>query len=124
VIADRTRRHELVAMAGFVTTAAIVALVGALPLGAVAIVGLFALAGLLWGLIMPSRDMLVRAVTPPGQTGAVFGFVSTGFNVGGAITPLIFGWVLDNADPAWVFYLATGFMGLALLTVLGAKAAR
>jgi len=124
VIADRTRRHELVAMAGFATTAAIVALIGALPFGPVGVVLLFTVAGLLWGLIMPSRDMLVRAVTPPGQTGAVFGFVSTGFNVGGAITPLIFGWVLDNADPAWVFYLATGFMGLALLTVVGAKAAR
>lgn len=124
VIADRTRRHELVAMAGFATTAAIVALIGAFPFGAVGVVLLFTIAGLLWGLIMPSRDMLVRAVTPPGQTGAVFGFVSTGFNVGGAITPLIFGWVLDNADPAWVFYLATGFMGLALLTVVGARAAR
>ena len=124
VIADRTRRHELVAIASFVTTAAMVALIGALPLGAAAVIALFTVAGLLWGLIMPSRDMLVRAVTPPGQTGAVFGFVSTGFNFGGAITPLIFGWVLDNSDPAWVFYLATGFMGLALLTVVGARAAR
>jgi hypothetical protein len=40
------------------------------------------------------------------------------------VTPLIFGWVLDHADPAWVFYLATGAMGLALLTVLGARSAR
>lgn len=124
VIADRTRRHEMVAMAGFVSTAALVALIGATPLGAVALALIFTVAGLLWGLIMPSRDMLVRAVTPPGQTGAVFGFVSTGFNVGGAVTPLLFGWVLDRADPSWVFFLAAGFMSLALLTVVGAKAAR
>jgi sugar phosphate permease len=124
VIADRTSRHELAAAASVVSTAALVALIGAVPLGAFAVIALFTAAGLLWGIVMPSRDMLVRAVTPPGQTGAVFGFVSTGFNVGGVVTPLVFGWVLDNADPAWVFYLATGAMGLALLTVLGARSAR
>jgi hypothetical protein len=31
---------------------------------------------------MPSRDMIVRAVTPPGAYGRVFGFVSSGFNIG------------------------------------------
>ena len=47
-------------------------------------------------MIMPSRDMLVRAVTPEGASGKVFGFVSTGLNVGSAITPLLFGWIMDE----------------------------
>ena len=29
--------------------------------------------------------MIVRAVTPPGAYGRVFGFVSTGFNIGGIV---------------------------------------
>ena len=47
--------------------------------------------GFVNGLMQPSRDMLVRAVTPDGQFGKVFGFVTTGFNIGGIIAPLIFG---------------------------------
>ena len=39
----------------------------------------------------PSRDMLVRAATPPGAYGRVFGFVSTGFNIG----------CDDRADDLW-----------------------
>ena len=43
------------------------------------------------GMTMPSRDMIVREVTPPGSFGKVFGFVTTGFHIGGIVAPLIFG---------------------------------
>ena len=35
--------------------------------------------------------MLVRAVTPPGAFGSVFGFVIIGFNIGSMIAPMIYG---------------------------------
>ena len=60
---------------------------------------LMAAAGLFQGLAMPSRDMLVRAVTPPGSFGKVFGFVTTGFNIAGMVAPLIFGWLMDQGHP-------------------------
>jgi MFS transporter, FSR family, fosmidomycin resistance protein len=53
-----------------------------------------AAAGFLAGMIMPSRDMLVRAAAPPGMTGRVFGIVTTGFNIGGTIGPMLGGsWI-------------------------------
>ena len=60
-------------------------------------------AGLLGGLIMPSRDMLVRAAAPPGAVGRTFGIVTSGFNIGGMIGPLMFGFIMDRGAPQWVF---------------------
>lgn len=124
VIADRTAHHERVASVGFAATALIVALIGSVALPPLAIVMALAVGGLLWGMIMPSRDMLVRAVTPPGASGKVFGFVSTGLSLGSAVTPLLFGWIMDVGDPRWLFWGAAGFMLLALGTVFVTRAAR
>ena len=78
VLADRVRRHELVAMAGLGAAAVLVATVGLVSYGYVPLLAVLAAAGLMFGLMVPSRDMLVRAVAPPGSVGKVFGFVSTG----------------------------------------------
>ncbi len=51
----------------------------------------------------PSRDMLVRAVTPPNAYGRVFGFVSMGFNIGASIAPIIYGAMMDHGEPLAVF---------------------
>lgn len=120
-IADRTRHHEWVAVAGFLATAVVVFLVGNVMLSAGWVIAAMALAGLNFGAIMPSRDMLVRAVTPDGSIGKVFGFVSTGLNLGGAITPVFFGWLLDRGEPRLLFWFAPAFMVLATLTVLAAR---
>ena len=64
-------------------------------------------AGFFSGVIMPSRDMIVREITPPGSFGKVFGFVTTGFNIGGIVSPLIFGAIMDHGSPRLVF-LARG----------------
>ena len=53
------------------------------------------LAGFMSGITAPSRDLLVREVAPKESMGAVFGFVSTGLNVGGIFAPFIYGWFLD-----------------------------
>ena len=60
-------------------------------------------------MIMPSRDMIVRAVTPPGSFGKVFGFVTTGFNLGGIVSPLIFGAIMDHGSPQLVFLGVAAF---------------
>ena len=67
---------------------------------------LFAIAGLCSGMVAPSRDMLIRSLTPPGQVGKVFGFVSTGFNVGGIVAPPLFGFILDHSEPNGVLWIA------------------
>ena len=123
-IADRTRHHEWVAVAGFLATAVVVFVVGNVMLSAGWVIAAMTLAGLNFGAIMPSRDMLVRAVTPDGSMGKVFGFVSTGLNLGGAITPVFFGWLLDRGEPRLLFWFAPAFMVLATLTVLAARFSR
>jgi len=120
-VADRTKHHERVAVTGFLTTAVIVFGVGNILLSAGWVVAAMTLAGLNFGVIMPSRDMLVRAVTPEGSMGKVFGFVSTGLNLGGAITPVFFGWLMDQGEPRLLFWFAPIFMLLATVTVIAAR---
>ena len=67
------------------------------------------------GVIAPSRDMLVRKASPVGAGGRTFGIVSTGFNLGGVIGPLIFGFLLDKKLAIGVMWLAVIFI---LLTVV------
>ena len=74
-------------------------------------------AGFFLGVIMPSRDMIVRAITPPGSFGKVFGFVTTGFNIGGIIAPLIFGAIMDHGMPHLVFVGVAACSLIAIVTV-------
>ena len=78
---------------------------------------LFAISGFCSGVVSPSRDMLIRSITPPGQFGKVFGFVSTGFNIGGIIAPPVFGYVLDHYNPDWVFSITALVSILTIFTV-------
>lgn len=109
-LADRFRRHGLVAAAGFGAAAVVTATIGLVPLPPLLVPVLMGSSGILTGLCMPSRDMMVRAAAPPGQAGAVFGVVSTGFNIGGVVAPLMFGWLMDAGYPQAVFLLGATFM--------------
>ncbi|MEM7171848.1 MAG: MFS transporter [Pseudomonadota bacterium] len=116
VLADRTRHHDRILIVGFLLCGAALVLVGAGTLGTMAVILAIALAGLCQGAIRPSRDMMVRAAAPAGSVGKVFGFVTMGMNVGGAIAPILFGWVLDQGYAGTLFYLAA----LAMIGALGA----
>jgi MFS family permease len=117
-VADLTRRHAEVAAAGFAVNALIVLLIGTVGLGAVALVAAMAAAGFLSGLIMPSRDMLVRAASPPDAIGRTFGIVTTGFSIGGTIGPMLFGWIMDRGAPHWVFGASVVFMAITAASAL------
>jgi MFS family permease len=70
------------------------------------------------GVVSPSRDMLVRSVTPPGAFGRVFGFVSCGFNIGSMIAPMIYGLLMDHGEPRAVFLIAAACSILSIGTVV------
>jgi MFS family permease len=76
------------------------------------------LTGFLFGIIQPSRDMLVRKAAPPGAAGRVFGIVSTGFNIGGIVGPLLFGWLMDVGAPRAIFGVAVAFMTVTAVLAL------
>ena len=75
-----------------------------------------ALTGFAMGVGGPSRDMMIKRATPVSATGRVYGTVYSGLDVGFAISPLIFGWMMDRG-----WYQAT-LVGAALV-LWGAVAA-
>jgi MFS family permease len=118
VLADRTRRHGQVAAACFAINAAIVLIIATINLPSLLLTVAMAAAGLLGGVIAPSRDMLVRDAAPPGAAGRAFGIVTTGFNLGGIVGPLLFGWIMDQNWPQWVFGASVVFMIVTVLLAL------
>ena len=118
VIADRTPHHERVAAVGFACTSTMAVLMGWVDMPAAVLITVMSVGGLLNGIIQPSRDMMVRAVTPPGSFGKVFGFVTTGFNLGGMVAPLTYAWLMDHGQPQLIYLIVVLFILLALLTAM------
>jgi MFS family permease len=118
LLADRTDRHGQVAAACFAVNAAIVLVIATVNLSPLVMTAAMASAGFLGGVIAPSRDMLVRNAAPAGAAGRAFGIVSTGFNLGGIVSPLLFGWIMDQNSPHWVFGASVVFMILTVLLAL------
>lgn len=90
--------------------AAVIALVlgfGSLPPLAVPV--LFGAMGFASGMAGPSRDLLVKQSTPPNSTGRVYGVVYAGLDIGQAISPLIFGLLMDRQQ------FSTVLLGLAMV---------
>jgi MFS family permease len=117
-IADRTAHHERVAAVGFACTSTMAVLMGWIDMPDAVLIGVMSLGGLLNGMIQPSRDMMVRAVTPPGSFGKVFGFVTTGFNLGGMVAPLTYATLMDHGQPRMIYAIIVVFILLALVTAV------
>jgi FSR family fosmidomycin resistance protein-like MFS transporter len=118
-LADWTTRHDMVAATGLMIGST-VALVLAFGLAPAALLAVFlALAGFAMGSTNPSRDMLIRAATPKGSSGRVYGFVYSGLDLGSSLTPVAFGWLLDHGEPQFVFYAVAAVLALAIFTVAG-----
>jgi FSR family fosmidomycin resistance protein-like MFS transporter len=118
IIADRTPHHERVAALGFACTSTVAILMAWVNMPAIVLITVMSLGGLLNGIIQPSRDMMVRAVTPAGSFGKVFGFVSTGFNLGGMVAPLTYAWLMDHNEPRAIFMIVFAFILLGLVTAI------
>jgi len=117
-LADRTRRHDIVAVGGLVIAAGFMMLLATGALAPSLLPVVLALTGLCHGATGPSRDMLVRAATPPGASGKVFGFVYSGLDLGACLTPLAFGWLLDHGDPRMLFVAVAILMLMTIGTVV------
>ena len=115
ILADRTRHHGIVASLALLMAAALISLVALADLPHVLLIAVMTAAGFLFGIIAPSRDMLVRAASPPGAEGRVFGIVSTGFNIGGLMGPILFAWLLDHGFHRGIFLAAMSFMLITMI---------
>jgi predicted MFS family arabinose efflux permease len=117
-IAARAARHDLVAASGLSAGALTILLVAMNQLPGAALPAALALAGFAVGATGPSRDLIVRASTPPGATGRVYGFVYSGLDFGSLATPVFYGWLMDHNLPQGVFYTVFALTALAIFTVL------
>nr|WP_314858477.1 MFS transporter [uncultured Undibacterium sp.] len=90
---------------GWVSGGMAVVLMGAVGLGA--------------GIAGPSRDLLIRAASPKNATGRVYGVVYSGLDIGLAVSPALFGAIMDAHHPSWVFACIGLFQLLAIFTAVG-----
>ncbi len=117
-VATRFQRHDLVAVSGMSVGAVLMYALASAWVPAAALPLLLAAIGFAGGLTNPSRDLIVRASTPPGSTGKVYGFVYSGLDVGSMIAPVFLGWLLDSGRPSAVFYAVVVSLALTIATVL------
>jgi MFS family permease len=94
--------------------AIIALLIGAELVTAALVPGLFFMIGCGLGIAAPSRDMMIRAATPQGVSGSVYGIVYSGIDLGAAVGPLLFGILLDAGKPNSLF-LGVAFLQLLLI---------
>jgi FSR family fosmidomycin resistance protein-like MFS transporter len=119
---NRLSNHGAFAAIGIGVSCLAVLMVGLVDLNTALLIAVMAVSGFASGVIMPSRDMIVREVTPPGLFGTVFGFVTTGFSVAGVAFPLVFGAIMDHGNPRAVFYVSAACGILAIASVLTVRA--
>jgi len=108
-LASDPARCERIVGAGF-GLAAVVALLlalGSFPAWMVPV--LFGAMGFASGIAGPSRDLLVKRSTPDNASGRVYGVVYAGLDIGQAVSPLIFGVMMDHGQFRGVL------LGLALM---------
>ena len=92
--ADATRCERIVGL-GFGVAALTALLLALANLPAWMVPVLFGLMGVASGVAGPSRDLLVKQSTPENASGRVYGVVYAGLDIGQALTPLLFGLLMD-----------------------------
>ncbi len=117
-LADRTRRHGQFAAACFAVNAAIVLAIATLTPPAPLLIAAMTVAGFLSGVIAPSRDMLVRAAAPPAPPGGPSASSPPASTSAASCSPLLFGWIMDQNAPHWVFGASVVFMLMTTLLSL------
>jgi MFS family permease len=73
--------------------------------------------GLGYGVVAPSRDLLVKTSTPKGVAGRVYGIVYSGIDLGAAVGPFVFGFFMDAGLPRALFFGIAFFQLMIIPTV-------
>jgi MFS transporter, FSR family, fosmidomycin resistance protein len=123
-LASRTTRHVTVAALSLALAGVATLMMGIVGHSTIALIATSSLAGLFTGIVSPSRDMLVRSVTPPGAFGRVFGFVTSGFNIGSMFAPMIYATMMDRGEPRMVFVISAACSILCIGTVIFGNSGR
>ena len=114
-LADRVASHDKIIGYGLVPMMGLVLAMGYFAMPAPVLLLAAMGTGFFGGMTIPSRDMLVRAATPKGSEGRVFGFVYSGLDLGALIAPPVIGYMLDHGanQAPFLFIAATLLLTLA-----------
>ena len=121
-VADRTDRHFTFVLVLTLVGSALMLVVNLVNLPEVTTVALLFVTGHMIGASRTPRDVMVKDAAPPGQIGKVFGFVSAGLALGGAIMPVPYGMLIDAGRPNLVLDVVAAFWLLSLFFAGSARA--
>lgn len=122
-IADRTKRHDFTASLAVTGCVSLLLLLPLLrPSEVTLLFPLMTTAGIFYGLALPLRDMVVRAIAPKGAAGKVFGFTYSGMDFGSSLAGILFGMMLDRNAADWFFVSVGLFMMIGVALILAARA--
>ncbi len=116
-IAATSRHSDRVVAWAMTAGAALLLLCATGWLGGGGTMAVLAATGFAVGIGGPSRDMMIKKATPKGATGRVYGTVYSGLDVGFAVSPLVFGLLMDRG-----FYALT-LAGAAVVLLISVVAA-
>lgn len=122
--ADRYAYHYSFVLGLTLASAALLLALGVVRLPDPVVLVVALAAGIALGASRTPRDVMVKHAAPPGQMGKVFGFISSGLPLGGAITPVPFGLMLDAGMPWLVLPCVAGLLVLSLLCAGSARERR
>lgn len=117
-IADFFRKPDRVVTASYLIAATLVLCIWRFDLAVWQLYAAFAVIGFNYGVAFPSRELLVRAATPRGASGRVFGFVYSGMDFGSAATPILFGGFVDAGMSRAAFLCVTVFWVISIVIIL------
>ena len=120
-VADRTDRHLPFVVILTIGSAALLLLIGVVSLAELPTIAVLFAAGIMIGASRTPRDVMVKDAAPPGQIGKVFGFVSSGMSLGGAIMPVPYGMIIDAGRPDLVLGVVAALLLASLLCAGGAR---
>ncbi len=121
--ADATRCERIVGIGfGIAASVALLLALGSYPAWLVPV--LFGVMGFASGMAGPSRDLLVKRSTPDNASGRVFGVVYAGLDIGQAVTPLVFGVLMDHGQYRSVLMGLVVLQGVLVASAFNVKKVR
>jgi MFS transporter, FSR family, fosmidomycin resistance protein len=120
-VADRTDRHLPFVVVLTTGAAASLLWIGTVPMAELMTVVVLFMGGIMMGASRTPRDVMVKDAAPPGQIGKVFGFVSSGMSLGGAIMPVPYGMIIDSGRPRLVLVVVAALLMASLFCAGGAR---
>jgi MFS family permease len=119
VAAHMPQRSDRVVALCMLAGAALMGLTATGWLGAMGSMVVLAATGFAVGVGGPSRDMMIKRATPKGATGRVYGTVYSGLDIGFALSPALFGVLMDRGWYASTLLAAAITLLLSVAAALG-----